>query len=341
VRARAANAQRAVIQSGSAASLAQQQQQPDAQLSSERPAKRLETAGGAPQAALPGHDAVSAPSSAALQGKKSALSDALKQELVYYTRTSCLHTPRSLVQVLQIDKKSQEVESERAKGKKEKRSVKRPSAPIIIVPAASSNSALNLHNIKQFLEEGIYVTPAQAMEQCPDKPNSVMVVHKHPLWGSVAYKVLDKVPIVDEAALERIVGVVVSGMGWQLKEFPFWNNDPAIIFSKCRGVYVYFDDQKKSDQVKAWNVADFPIKRQSRNKDPVQAHGVWQSICDHMQINHPKLVQALLQAHEARTLAEKSARLKATQSLLDEAEQVAGEDSDEEEDDELVGDREG
>ena len=41
---------------------------------------------------------------------------------------------------------------------------------------------------------------------------------------------------------------------------------------------MYFDDMKVASSIKNWNVKVFPLKKQQRNLDNIQAHRIWQEI---------------------------------------------------------------
>ena len=60
-------------------------------------------------------------------------------------------------------------------------------------------------------------------------------------------------------------------LGWKWKT-------PAQIFSNSAGLHVYFDDVKVAPSIKNWNVKVFPLKKQQRNLDNIQAHRIWQEI---------------------------------------------------------------
>ena len=257
----------------------------------------------------------------AMAARKIDLEAVLGKEVVRHTRNTCMQAVRSLQDVLDMDKVSKNVEEERNKVRTKR--VKRAGNPIIIVPSMVANAPLNLCNIKTFLEDGKFVP----VDKGATTPLSVHVVKEHAQWGTVTFKVVDSASGFSEDEYSRVVAMFVSGKKWELKQITIWN-DPAEVFNRIKGVYVYFDDERKADVVKAWNVTDYPLKRHSRNKDVLQSHSVCTEIYAHMQNKHNAMVQSLVQEHEAKVAAEKEARIKAEQAMLIDDMDGAGEAAD-------------
>jgi len=269
-------------------------------------------------------------SKVAPQGPKAVnkLADALKMEVRYFDRNSSLNAIRSFQEVIDLDGRSKTMEEEHnKKGQKQKRT-KPLGSPIIIVPP-NETAVLNMFNVKSFLEDMVYVSVEEIKKKNPNEAKQEVIYvtrRKHPQAGDIRFKVVDSIVNFDDATWERVVAVIVSGQAWQLKGWK-WNT-PAEIFAHVKGLYVYFDDAKISDQVKGWNVAALPIKHQSRNKDIMQVHEIWRQIDLHLERNFPQLLQNLKDEQETRIRAEKEARQKGMQALLDDEEE---EDEEEEE----------
>ena len=255
------------------------------------------------------------------------LADVLKMEVRYFDRNAALNAVRSFQEVIDLDTRSKAMEEEHQKRGMKQKKAKFLGSPIIIVPP-NATAVLNLYNIKQFLEDMHYVSAEEIMAKNPSeqKPDFVYVTRrKHPQAGDIRFKVVDSFLNFDDATWDRVVAVMVSGQAWQLKGWRKWST-PAEIFANVKGLHVYFDDAKVSDQVKGWNVSFLPIKHQSRNKDIIQVHEIWRQIDSHMQRKKPHLLQSLIDEHEARMRAEREARQKGMQA------QMEDEEDDEEED---------
>mmetsp|Transcript_8640 Transcript_8640/g.9844 ORF Transcript_8640/g.9844 Transcript_8640/m.9844 type:complete len:401 (-) Transcript_8640:191-1393(-) len=149
--------------------------------------------------------------------------------------------------------------------------------PIIIVPAAST-SAIGLYNVKEFLEHGVFVPNDEAKSKHKTMLSQVIIERKKPSTGEIQrYKVVNSVRgFKSDKDWKRVVAAFVFGPEYQFKGWK-WKS-PSEIFDNCQGLHVYFDDVKLNLNVKAWNVKVFELRKQSRNKDRIQSHRIWEEI---------------------------------------------------------------
>lgn len=103
--------------------------------------------------------------------------------------------------------------------------------PIIIVPSASQ-TLLNTFNVKEFLEDGVYVSPEVKVKGMAKKVDIVFVQRKMGRERPVPYEVRDKVQGLTSKDWERVVAIFVLGKDWQFKGWPF--SDRVEIFNKCK-----------------------------------------------------------------------------------------------------------
>ena len=101
--------------------------------------------------------------------------------------------------------------------------------PIIIVPSASQ-TLLNTYNVKEFLEDGVYIAPDVKVKTMPKKLDVVLVQRKMGRERPVTYEVRDKIAGFSSKDWERVVAVFVLGKDWQFKDWPF--KDRVEIFNK-------------------------------------------------------------------------------------------------------------
>lgn len=254
--------------------------------------------------------------------KVTSLTEALKRERKLFDRNQALTGPRSFQEVIDLDSRSKSADEERAKkvGLGRHKRNRPMGRPIIVVPPTAT-AVLNLYNIKQFLEDRIYIPPEVVKKERPteSKPqNTYVTMKKHAKAGDVSFKVVDSVTGFDQETWDRVVAVVVSGQAWQLKGWK-WET-PADIFTHVKGFYVYFDDAKLPDIIKGWNVSKLPIKHESRNMDIMQAHEMWTQINSHMARTHPVLLEGLISEAEARERAEREARQQGIQAEIEDEE---------------------
>ncbi|XP_058085014.1 protein CDC73 homolog isoform X2 [Magnolia sinica] len=102
--------------------------------------------------------------------------------------------------------------------------------PIILVPSASQ-TLITIYNVKEFLEDGVFVPTDVKMKMGASKPDCVTVQKKFSRDRVVAaYEVRDKPSTMKSEDWERVVAVFVLGKEWQFKDWPF--KDHVEIFNK-------------------------------------------------------------------------------------------------------------
>nr|GMD83754.1 protein CDC73 homolog [Ipomoea batatas] len=103
--------------------------------------------------------------------------------------------------------------------------------PIILVPSAFS-TLITIYNVKEFLEDGVYIpTDVKLKQMNGQKPECVTVQKKFSRDRVVtAYEVRDKPSALKTEDWDRVVAVFVLGKEWQFKDWPF--KDHVEIFNK-------------------------------------------------------------------------------------------------------------
>uniref|UniRef100_M8BPU7 Cell division control protein 73 C-terminal domain-containing protein n=1 Tax=Aegilops tauschii TaxID=37682 RepID=M8BPU7_AEGTA len=129
--------------------------------------------------------------------------------------------------------------------------------PIILVPSASQ-TLITIYNVRDFLEDFVFVPSDEkmrAMKGSP-KPECVTLQKKHVrgAGGPVAFEVRDKPASLKADDWARVVAVFVLGKEWQFKDWPFKGH--VDIFNKVIGFFVRFEDDSvdSAKVVKQWNV---------------------------------------------------------------------------------------
>ncbi|PWA89573.1 RNA polymerase II accessory factor, Cdc73 [Artemisia annua] len=149
--------------------------------------------------------------------------------------------------------------------------------PIILVPSASQ-TLITIYNVKEFLEDGVFVPSDVKMKQMKGpKPDCVTVVKKFSSRDKVvtAYEVRDKPSALKAEEWGRVVAVFVLGKEWQFKDWPF--KDHVEIFNKILGFYMRFEDDsiESAKTAKQWNVKIISISKNKRHQDRAAALDVW------------------------------------------------------------------
>ncbi|KAK1390554.1 RNA polymerase II accessory factor [Heracleum sosnowskyi] len=116
--------------------------------------------------------------------------------------------------------------------------------PIILVPSASQ-TLITIYNVKEFLEDGVYIpTDVKVKQMKGPKPDCVTVQKKFSRDRVVtAYEVRDKPSALKAEDWDRVVAVFVLGKEWQFKDWPF--KDHVEIFNNILGFYMHHFDQQK------------------------------------------------------------------------------------------------
>ncbi|CAM8993330.1 unnamed protein product [Rhodiola kirilowii] len=148
--------------------------------------------------------------------------------------------------------------------------------PIILVPSASQ-TLITIYNVKEFLEDGVYIpTDVKAKQMKGLKPDCITVQKKFSRDRVVAaYEVRDKPSALKKDDWDRVVAVFVLGKEWQFKDWPF--KDRVEIFNKVIGFYMRFEDDsvESTKTVKQWNVKIITISKNKRHQDRAAALEVW------------------------------------------------------------------
>ncbi|KQK13868.2 hypothetical protein BRADI_1g12980v3 [Brachypodium distachyon] len=148
--------------------------------------------------------------------------------------------------------------------------------PIILVPSASQ-TLITIYNVREFLEDFVFVPSEErmrAMKGSP-KPECVTVQKKHrgermgAAGGPVSFEVRDKPASLKPDDWARVVAVFVLGKEWQFKDWPF--KDHVDIFNKD-------DSVEAAKVVKQWNVKIISISKNKRHQDRPAALEVWERL---------------------------------------------------------------
>ncbi|TXG72082.1 hypothetical protein EZV62_000661 [Acer yangbiense] len=150
--------------------------------------------------------------------------------------------------------------------------------PIILVPSAFQ-TLLTIYNVKEFLEDGVYIpTEVKVKSMNGVRPECVTVQKKFSRDRDQvvkAYEVRDKPSALKPEDWDRVVAVFVLGKEWQFKDWPF--KDHVEIFNKIIGFFMRFEDDsvESAKIVKQWNVKIISISKNKRHQDRAAALEVW------------------------------------------------------------------
>lgn len=146
--------------------------------------------------------------------------------------------------------------------------------PIIMIPSAAS-SLFTMANIKQFLVDGVYISPRDLPPSSQDmiriekkldsieKPLRFIIVNNTRLFSKQEY-------------WTRVIGVFVSGHEWQFSHYK-WSK-PQELFQHCNGYFFRFDGDSVPKTVSSWNVRELTLDKTKRFRDLETSRLFWNSV---------------------------------------------------------------
>ncbi|KAF9192564.1 accessory factor associated with RNA polymerase II [Haplosporangium sp. Z 767] len=160
--------------------------------------------------------------------------------------------------------------------------------PIIIIPAAVT-SMLTMYNIKQFLEDQIYVDGQEIRNQGTAKPNRLVIERKQKPNEThrTPYHVIDSADHMRPEDWDRVVCVFTTGAEWQFKKWK-WSK-PVELFANVKGFYAKWADEQPKESIKSWNVDVLNLSRHRRHADRATVTEFWDRLQAWCLANKPHL----------------------------------------------------
>ncbi|PWZ02080.1 CDC73-domain-containing protein [Testicularia cyperi] len=181
--------------------------------------------------------------------------------------------------------------------------------PIIVI-SNSPTSLLNMFNIKQFLEEGIFVPPEEARQRARGVADLVVSITSRAGSSSGAgvgigrrILVVDNAEAVDRLASSgaglsapgsdpwsRVIAVFTTGQTWQFKTYRW--SDPRELFKHVMGTYARWHNEPQNPNIRDWNVLELQIDRTKRHTDKQIVSYFWRQLEGWVQRRKPNLITA-------------------------------------------------
>ena len=139
--------------------------------------------------------------------------------------------------------------------------------PIIIVPNAPS-SLINIYNVRDILEGGNFVQPAEAKSKAMQRESRIKLHH-----SGREFIVVDNPTTLNSEEWSAVLAVFVTNAAWQFKGWPIDN--PVDLFQRFKGFYVTYEDVKMEEPVASWKVHRLLISRNKRHLDSSVAFDFW------------------------------------------------------------------
>ncbi|ORX43559.1 CDC73-domain-containing protein [Hesseltinella vesiculosa] len=147
--------------------------------------------------------------------------------------------------------------------------------PIIIVPAAPT-AKLNLFNIKEFLQNEMYLDAQEIRASGEKKPDQVTVERRRPNGQIAVYHIVDSVSGLKQTDWDRVCCVVTTGQQWQFKGWK-WEK-PLDVFSHVQGFYPKWSSDKVIGTAADWAVHVLNIHRDRRYMDKAAVVDFWNKL---------------------------------------------------------------
>lgn len=162
-----------------------------------------------------------------------------------------------------------------------------PRSPIIVVPAGLS-AMLTMFNARSFLEDGKFMTSAQAKKSGVKKQRFLRVKHTFDDGKTVQFKVVDVVKSLSTSELNRIAVVIVAGPKWQFKGWRLGST--AKIFARAKGIHLHYDSTVPPGTVKEWKVSSLKLSKNKRHLDGLTYNEFWAMVHKFLQRQRPEFL---------------------------------------------------
>ncbi|KAF9426658.1 accessory factor associated with RNA polymerase II [Podila epigama] len=149
--------------------------------------------------------------------------------------------------------------------------------PIIIIPAAVT-SMITMYNIKQFLEDQIFVDSQELRNKGEPKPTKIVIERRQKVneTHKTPYHVFDSTDHLRPEDWDRVVCVFTTGAEWQFKKWK-WTK-PIEVFSHVKGFYAKWADEIPKESITTWNVEILSLNRHRRHADRALVTEFWDSL---------------------------------------------------------------
>lgn len=165
-----------------------------------------------------------------------------------------------------------------------------PVRPIILVPAATTKSLVNILNAPKFFESGIFTPPQEQGALGVQRPEKVRI-EREVNGKKIKIDILDREPR-DKKDWDRVIAVVCLGKPWQFRSWPFPGADKGDLvrtFNRVCGVYFHYADDPIDANIKQWNVRTLGLRRHNRDGDDATSREFWSHLNSFLEARRPDI----------------------------------------------------
>lgn len=140
--------------------------------------------------------------------------------------------------------------------------------PIILL-SPSPSSMLNMANVKEFLENGVF----DPVLRQAGSANLLRISRESPLLGRLRFIVVDSTEKFKPEYWNRVVAVFATGQAWQFNNYKW--TDPNSLFHHVLGFALVYKGDQVPAQLKEWNVKIEALDRVHRFRDRELVERIW------------------------------------------------------------------
>ncbi|PRT55231.1 Cell division control protein 73 [Wickerhamiella sorbophila] len=140
--------------------------------------------------------------------------------------------------------------------------------PIILL-SPSPSSMINMANVKEFLENGVF----DPVLRQAGSPNLLRISRKSPVLGNLRFIVVDSTEKFKPEYWNRVVAVFATGQAWQFNSYKW--SDPNTLFHHVLGFALVYKGDQMPQQLKEWNVKVETLDRVHRFRDRELVERIW------------------------------------------------------------------
>mmetsp|Transcript_32722 Transcript_32722/g.77566 ORF Transcript_32722/g.77566 Transcript_32722/m.77566 type:complete len:488 (+) Transcript_32722:114-1577(+) len=151
---------------------------------------------------------------------------------------------------------------------------------IVVVPAAPS-SMVNLFNVQELLEKGLYKTMEEAKAAGAKKQDTARLLHEEE-GHTYHYRVINNPETLKRDDWARVVAVFVQGPEWQFKKWDlsYFGGKLVGLFSRVCGFHLVYAKEPIHENIPKWNVNILTINRNQRHLDSQVKNKFWECLED-------------------------------------------------------------
>lgn len=177
--------------------------------------------------------------------------------------------------------------------------------PVILL-SNSPTALVNMFNVKQLLEDGVFIHPKQARLEARGVAETVVSLNHTMSFARASipgqapkptrFLVVDNVDALNKLSgpsrgesggndpWARVAAIFTTGQTWQFKQYK--EQDPKKLFQKFPGFYVRYHNENRQENIPLWHVRELVVDANQRHTDKQVSASFWRMIEHNMKMRH-------------------------------------------------------